>query len=136
MSNVLATESFSASSAAQTNTRMAEGPAPRPTGSTPAGPQHPHAAMNETAELKRQLLDAWAAGVDAALKATFELQNAEIAAGLSLFKGAGDVNRVAIEQWAAVVHQAQQAMLETLHANVLAADERAEGAWPSGVSAG
>jgi hypothetical protein len=92
--------------------------------------------LNEPAELSRHLLDAWAAGAESALKATFELQNAEIAAGLALFTTGADGNRRAIEQWAAVVRKAQQTVLDTLHTTVRAAEQQAEDAWPSGVSAG
>jgi hypothetical protein len=64
----------------------------------------------------RQLVTLWAAGAEANLKAAFELQNAAMAAGQSLFAATG-TNPAFYEQWTTMVRQAQQATLEAWQAS-------------------
>jgi hypothetical protein len=66
--------------------------------------------------LNRQLLNLWVAGAEANLKAAFELQNAAISTGQSLFAATG-TNPAFYEQWSAMVRQAQQATLEAWQAS-------------------
>src|SRR5262249_41532770 len=62
--------------------------------------------------INRQVLDAWTANTEATLKATFELQNAAIAAGRAMIEATGAGNMAFIQQWADVVLQAQQTTLD------------------------
>lgn len=66
----------------------------------------------------------WAATVEAALRDTFEHQDAEIAAGLALFETPGSPQRVAIKRWCDVVQQARQMMLQSLRAEVHTTEHR------------
>jgi hypothetical protein len=66
--------------------------------------------------MNRQLANLWVAGAEANLKAAFELQNAAIAAGHSLFEATG-TNPAFYEQWTTMVRQAQQATLEAWQAS-------------------
>ncbi len=77
--------------------------------------------LQQSAQASRQVLDAWAAGTEATLKATFELQNAAIATGRALFGGAEHGEPEAIQHMADVVQQAQQATLDAWQASLNAA---------------
>jgi hypothetical protein len=66
--------------------------------------------------VNRQLLNLWVAGTEANLKAAFELQNAALAAGNSLFAATG-ANPAFYEQWTTIVRQAQQATMDAWQAS-------------------
>jgi hypothetical protein len=61
--------------------------------------------LDDSSEVGRKLFNAWVTGAEATLKATFELQNASLAAGRSL-----------LQQWDCVAQQAQEATLDAFHA--------------------
>jgi hypothetical protein len=88
------------------------------------------AAAEGTADLSRKLFDAWVEGAEAALRASFELQNASLSAGLSLLEATAATERTALQQWDAAAHQAQQAALEAFRAQVRAARRVAEASQP------
>jgi len=71
--------------------------------------------------INRQMIDAWATNTEATLKATFELQNAAIAAGRTVLEATGTGNMAYMEQWADVVRRAQQATLDAWQVNKQAA---------------
>jgi len=77
--------------------------------------------LPQSGQVSRQVLDVWAAGTEATLKATFELQNAAIATGRALFGGAEHGELEAIRQMADVVQQAQRATLDAWQASLNAA---------------
>ena len=74
-------------------------------------------SAGQGAKINRQVMDAWAASTDATLQATFELQNAAIAAGRTVLEATGNGNLALFQQWADVVRQAQQATLDAWQAS-------------------
>ncbi len=62
-------------------------------------------------QLSRQLFEAWATGAEATLRATFEMQNATLAAGRS-------VAGATLEQLDTAIRQAQESILQAFQANV------------------
>ncbi len=84
------------------------------------------AATRQTTEqglqVSRQVFDAWATGAEATLRATFEMQNATLAAGRSV----AGANQTALEQLETAIRQAQVAMLQAFQANVRQARELGE----------
>ena len=64
---------------------------------------------------------AWAASTEAALKASFGMQNAAIEAGLALSDATASGSREALQQWAKAMHDQQRTMLEAFHTSVRAA---------------
>ena len=63
---------------------------------------------------------AWAASTEAALKASFGMQNAAIEAGLALSDATASGSREALQKWAQAMHDQQRVMLEAFHASVRA----------------
>src|SRR5438270_13967098 len=61
---------------------------------------------------------AWAASTEAALKASFGMQNAQIEAGLALGDATAGGSRAAAQEWAEAVHDQPQAPLGAVHALV------------------
>ncbi len=74
-----------------------------------------------------QAFEAWAAGTEAALQATFELQNLAINSGLSLIDAMGSGNRTLFEPWADAVRRAQESALQVFRQNVRQAKTLGEG---------
>jgi hypothetical protein len=70
---------------------------------------------------------AWAASTEAALKASFGMQNAAIEAGVALSDATASGSREAVHKWAESMHEQQQAMLEAFRASVRAAKQAASG---------
>ena len=66
------------------------------------------------------MFDAWSAGAEATLKASFELQNASLSAGSALLEAATTSQRAVIQRWDTAAHGAQQAALEAFLAHVRA----------------
>jgi hypothetical protein len=64
---------------------------------------------------------AWAASTEAALKASFGMQNAAVEAGLALSDATASGSREALQQWAKAMHDQQRTMLEAFHTSVRAA---------------
>jgi hypothetical protein len=86
--------------------------------------------VGDSADVSRKLFDAWVEGAEAALRASFELQNAGLNASLSLLESTAAAERAALQQWDAAAHQAQQAALEAFRAQVRAAQRASESAQP------
>jgi hypothetical protein len=75
-----------------------------------------------------KLFDAWAAGTEAALRSSFELQNALLSPGLSYLEGCARASeactrasRAGVERWSEAVHATQRATLEAWQVTIRAA---------------
>jgi hypothetical protein len=88
------------------------------------------AATEDATDISRKLFDAWVAGAEAALQASFELQNASLNASMSLLEATAATERTALQQWDAAAHKAQQAALEAFRAQVRAATRVVESTQP------
>jgi hypothetical protein len=84
--------------------------------------------LQESIEANRRLLDAYARGLEAAIKGGFEVQNAVFAAGMSFLDASTNSSRSVVQQWREGAHQAQQATLEAWQASVGAGDKMLAGA--------
>jgi hypothetical protein len=80
------------------------------------------AYMVESTEGNRKLFTAYARGVEAAIKGSFEVQNALMAAGMSFLDASTNSSRDVVQQWTEATQQAQQATLEVWQAGVSAGD--------------
>ena len=80
------------------------------------------AYLVESTEANRKLFNAYARGVEAALKGGFEVQNAMFAAGMSFLDASTNSSRNVVQQWTEAARQAQQATLEVWQASVQAGD--------------
>src|SRR5947209_17067982 len=80
------------------------------------------AYMVESTEANRKLFNAYARGVEAAIKGGFEVQNAMFAAGMSFLDASTNSSRNVVQQWTEAAHQAQQAPLEVWPASGGAGD--------------
>src|ERR671932_247799 len=70
------------------------------------------AYLAESTEANRKLFQAYAQGVEAALKGGFEMQNALFTAGQSVLDASTTSSRNVVQQWTEIAHEAQQATLE------------------------
>jgi hypothetical protein len=77
--------------------------------------------MDQANEAGRKVFDAWTSGVEASLRAVFEVQNAALSTGRSLMDASTDSSRNVVQQWTEATHQAQQATLEVWQAGFRAA---------------
>jgi hypothetical protein len=89
-------------------------------------------AALRAAEANRKVFSAWASGTEAALKATFDMQNVTLNAGLSLMEATGSGSRGLVQQWVDAARKAQEAALEAFRENVRAAQSLADEATRSG----
>ena len=80
------------------------------------------AYLQESTEANRKLFEAYAQGVEAALKGGFEVQNAIFTAGQSVLDASANSSRDVVQQWTESAHEAQQATLEAWQASVGAGD--------------
>ena len=81
------------------------------------------AYLAESTEANRKLFQAYAEGVEAALKGGFEVQNAAFAAGQSVLDASANSGRNVVQQWTEIAHEAQQATLDLWQAGVGAGDK-------------
>jgi hypothetical protein len=81
------------------------------------------AYLEESTEANRKLFNAYAQGVEAAIKGGFEVQNAVLAAGMSFLDASTNSSRNVVQQWTEVTREAQQAALEAWQASVGAGDK-------------
>jgi hypothetical protein len=81
------------------------------------------AYLVESTEANRKLFNAYAQGVEAALKGSFEVQNAMFAAGMSFLDASTNSSRNVVQQWTEAARQAQQATLEVWQASAGAGDK-------------
>jgi hypothetical protein len=75
------------------------------------------AYLQESTEGNRKLFNGYARGVEAAIKGSFEVQNAMFAAGLSFLDASTNSSRDVVQQWTEATQQAQQATLEVWQAS-------------------
>jgi hypothetical protein len=90
--------------------------------------------LEESSQLGRKLLAAWATGTEATLKAGFELQeaalsasHATVSAGVSILDTVATSYRAATQQWATMGRQAQEAALDAFYMNVRVLEKMALG---------
>ena len=85
--------------------------------------QTTRAYLVESTEANRKLFEAYAQGVEAALKGGFEVQNAIFTAGQSVLDASAKSSRDVVQQWTEIAHEAQQATLDLWQAGVGAGDK-------------
>ena len=85
--------------------------------------QTTRAYLAESTEANRKLFEAYAQGVEAALKGGFEVQNAVFAAGQSVLDASTTSSRNVVQQWTEIAREAQQATLDLWQAGVGAGDQ-------------
>ena len=81
------------------------------------------AYLQESTEANRKLFQAYAEGVEAALKGGFEVQNALFAAGQSVLDASAKSSRDVVQQWTEIAREAQQATLDMWQAGVGAGEK-------------
>ena len=81
------------------------------------------AYLHESTEANRKLFQAYAEGVEAALKGGFEVQNALFTAGQSVLDASTKSSRDVLQQWTEIAREAQQATLELWQAGVGVGDK-------------
>src|SRR5919199_1540112 len=79
--------------------------------------------LAQSTEANCKLFQAYAEGVEAALKGGFEVQNAVFAAGQSILDASTTSSRDVLQQWTEIAHEAQQATLDLWQAGVGAGDQ-------------
>jgi hypothetical protein len=77
--------------------------------------------MDQANEAGRKLFDAWASGVEASLRASFEMQNAALSTGRAVMDASTDSSRNVVQQWTEATREAQQATLDVWQAGFRAA---------------
>ena len=85
--------------------------------------QTTRAYLAESTEANRKLFQAYAQGVEAALKGGIEVQNAVVAAGQSILDASTTSSRNVVQQWTEIAREAQQAMLDLWQAGIGAGDK-------------
>ena len=110
--NEASTEAIRATSEASRRTLLSAQDAMRTT----------RAYLEESIEGNRKLFTAYARGVEAAIKGSFEVQNAMFAAGMSFLDASTNSSRDVVQQWTEAARQAQQATLEVWQASAGAGD--------------
>ena len=78
--------------------------------------------MAESSEANRKLFNAYVKGCEAAMRNTFEVQNAVFAAGMSFIDASAGSSRNVVQQWTEAMRQAQQATMDVWQAGVHAGD--------------
>ena len=81
------------------------------------------AYLAESTEANRKLFQAYAQGVEAALKGGIDVQNAVFAAGQSVLDASTTSSRNVVQQWTEIAREAQQATLDLWQAGVGAGDK-------------
>ena len=78
--------------------------------------------MADSTEANRKMFNAYTRGMEAAIRGTFEVQNAIFAAGMSFLDTSTNSSRNVVQQWTEAARQAQQATLDVWQAGVQAGD--------------
>ena len=76
--------------------------------------------IDTVTEVSHKVFTTWVAGIEAGVKATFEVQNAGAAAGLAWFDAASNSERAVFKEWDAA-REVQKAALEAFQAQTRAA---------------
>ena len=92
------------------------------------------AYLAESTEANRKLFNAYAEGIEAALKGGFEVQNAVFAAGQSILDASTTSSRDVLQQWTEIAHEAQHATLDLWQAGVGAGDKMLAGTASGGMA--
>src|SRR5919199_6292753 len=92
------------------------------------------AYLQESTEANRKLFQAYAQGVEVALKGGFEVQNAVFAAGQSVLDASTNSSRNVVQQWTEIAHEAQQATLELWQGRGGGGDKMAARTAPRGMA--
>ena len=79
-------------------------------------------ATSQMSHLTLVVFNAYALAVEAALRGSFEVQNAFFAAGMSFLDASTTSSRTVAQQWTEAARQAEQAKLEVWQAGVSAGD--------------
>jgi hypothetical protein len=79
--------------------------------------------LEQSIEANRKLFNAYAQGIEAAIKGGFEVQNAVFAAGMSFLDASANSSRNVVQQWTEATREAQQAALEAWQAGVGTSDK-------------
>jgi hypothetical protein len=77
----------------------------------------------DSTDASRKIFEAWASGVEATLKATFDAENAALAAGMSMLEATNAADHTAMQQWADAARQAQDAAMEAFRTNLRATQQ-------------
>jgi hypothetical protein len=88
-----------------------------------SAPKAGETAISGATQASRKIFEAWASGVEATLKATFDAENAALAAGLSVLEATSAADRAAMQQWADAARQAQDAAMEAFRTNLRATQQ-------------
>jgi hypothetical protein len=91
--------------------------------------------LEESTEANCKLFNAYAQGIEAALRGCFEVQNAMFAAGMSFLDASTNSSRNVLQLWTEATQQAQQATLEVWQASA-GAGERLLASTASGEMSG
>src|SRR5690349_7281122 len=75
-------------------------------------------SVAQGADVNHKLFEVWSAGAETTLKATFDLQNAMLNAGLSFLDNTSAGGRRALQEWIGVVHETQAHTLEAWQASM------------------
>jgi hypothetical protein len=92
------------------------------------------AYLAQSTEANRKLFQAYAQGVEAALKGGFEVQNALFAASQSVLDTSAKSSRDVLQQWTEIAHEAQQATLDLWQGGVGAGDKMLAGTASGGMA--
>ena len=78
--------------------------------------------LEQSIEANHKLFNAYAQGVEAAIKGGFDVQNAVLASGMSFLDASANSSRNVAQQWTERAREAQQALLDKWQAVVGAGD--------------
>jgi hypothetical protein len=92
------------------------------------------AYLAQSTEANRKQFNAYAQGVEAALKGGFEVQNAAFTAGQSVLDAGTTSSRDVLQQWTEIAREAQQATLDLWQASVGAGDKMLAGTASGGMA--
>jgi hypothetical protein len=85
--------------------------------------QFTRALLDQSTEINRGLLNAWLSSSEALVRVAFEVQNAQLSAGLAWWRSMADASRSTldiVEQWDGASRKAQQAGLDAFEASARA----------------
>jgi hypothetical protein len=85
--------------------------------------QFTRALLDQSTEINRGLLNAWLSSTEALWRVAFEVQNAQMSAGLAWWRSLADASRATldiVEQWDGASRTAQQSGLDAFEASARA----------------
>src|SRR5438128_12435148 len=117
--------------AGEQGARLAAEAAKRATETAKAATEAVRSYLASSPGVSQRAFAAWAASTEAALKASFGMQNAAIEVGLALSDATATGNREALQRRAEAMHQQQRGTLEAFQAAVHAGQGPAEARSPA-----